>query len=248
VVAFLRAETNKFHGAYPGARQHIQKHFWEIEVGAIDQTKLLNCATVASSRGMHQVCSLTNKDPTLIQFRQLSYSYLASTSRTPAFECEQTEHVPPWRLHRLQPQNTREVREMMYDSEEEFHSESRFEQICEDVQVGENVAVPTDLAHEPFWIVLCDRAIHIVQESFTDAWDNSFVVGDVVIRGYYYECMQEGSRSYFLSTNKPQAYLFAHLVLASKFSMPPTQHVVKGSHVIYELRHDVLCLISDALI
>jgi hypothetical protein len=36
VVAFLRAETNKFHGAYPGARQHIRKHFWEIEVEAID--------------------------------------------------------------------------------------------------------------------------------------------------------------------------------------------------------------------
>jgi hypothetical protein len=105
---------------------------------------------------------LTNKDPTLIQFRQLPCSCLAYTSRIPAFECEQTEHVPPWCLHRLQPQNTREVREMMYDSNEEFDTESRFEQICEDVQVGENVAVPTDLAHEPFWIFLCDRAVHVV--------------------------------------------------------------------------------------
>jgi hypothetical protein len=60
--------------------------------------------------------------------------------------------------------------------------------------------------------------------------------------------MQEGSRSYFLRTDKPQAYLFAHLVLASKFSMPPTQHSVKGSHVTYELKHEVLHVISDALV
>jgi hypothetical protein len=178
VIAFLKAETNKFHAGNPGARQLIRKHFWDIEVGAIDRSRLFNCATVARSRGMHQVRSLINKDPTLIQYRQLSCSCLACTSRTPAFECEQRDHVPPWRLYRLQPQNTREVKDMMYDSDEDVRAQGGLDNLCEDVHVGENVAIPTDLRNEPFWILLCDKAVHVVQESFIDAWDNSFVIGD----------------------------------------------------------------------
>jgi hypothetical protein len=64
----------------------------------------------------------------------------------------------------------------MYDFNKELYAETDVEQICEDVQVGKNVAVPTDLTNEPFWILLCNKAIHVVQESFLDAWDNSFVV------------------------------------------------------------------------
>jgi hypothetical protein len=58
--------------------------------------------------------------------------------------------------------------------------------------------------------------------------------------------MQEGSRSYFLQIDKP--HTFVHLVLASKFPMRPIQHSMKGSHVTYELRHEVLYTISDALV
>jgi hypothetical protein len=90
----LKAKTNKFHDAFSSARQHIQKHFWKIEIGAIDRSRLYNYSIVAGSRGMHQVRSLTNKDPTLIQYRQLSCSCLACTARTPTFECEQTDHMP----------------------------------------------------------------------------------------------------------------------------------------------------------
>ena len=42
VVAFLKAKTNKFHDAFSSAWQHIQKHYWKIEVGAIDQSMLFN--------------------------------------------------------------------------------------------------------------------------------------------------------------------------------------------------------------
>ena len=42
------------------------------------------------------------------------------------------------------------------------------------------------------------KVVHIVKESFTNGWKNSYIVGNVVIRGSYYKCIQEGSRSYFL--------------------------------------------------
>jgi hypothetical protein len=45
----------------------------------------------------------------------------------------------------------------------------------------------------------------------------------------------------------PFAYVFSHLVLASKFSLPPTLHSVKGKYVTYELTHEVAYVILDAL-
>jgi hypothetical protein len=81
-----------------------------------------------------------------------------------------------------------------------------------------------------------------------DGWENSYVVGSIVLRGFYYERLQEGSRSYFLRIDKPHAYLFAHLVLASKFSMLPIQYSVKGGHSTYELQEEVLGAISDAIV
>jgi hypothetical protein len=53
VVAFLRAETNKFYSGNSAARRHIKKHFWDIKIGDIDRSRLFNCATIAGSRSMH---------------------------------------------------------------------------------------------------------------------------------------------------------------------------------------------------
>jgi hypothetical protein len=39
---------------------------------------------------------------------------------------------------------------MMYDFDEELCTEPGFDQICENVQVEENVTMPTDLVNEPF--------------------------------------------------------------------------------------------------
>jgi hypothetical protein len=36
------------------------------------------------------------------------------------------------------------------------------------------------------------------------------------------------------------------LVLASKFSMPPTSHVVKGNYATYELTDEVIGVILEA--
>jgi hypothetical protein len=101
-------------------------------------------------------------------------------------------------LYRIQPQNSRDVRDLMHDSDEECEEVTDFDRICEDVQVGENVAVPTDVGNEPFWILLCDKAAHVVQESFVDGWGNSYVIGDVVIRS---ACKKEvGLTSYDLTS------------------------------------------------
>jgi hypothetical protein len=41
--------------------------------------------------------------------------------------------------------------------------------------------------------------------------------------------------------------VFSHLILASKISLPPTSHMVKGSYATYEPKDDVIEIILDAL-
>jgi hypothetical protein len=95
--------------------------------------------------------------------------------------------------------------------------------------------------------MLVDRSCHVVVETFTDDWQNMFEAGDVIIRGYWYEKLRAGSRSYHLRTDKPVAHILSCSVVASKFSMPPTLHFVRGSLATYELSVEAFQQISDAV-
>jgi hypothetical protein len=119
--------------------------------------------------------------------------------------------------------------------------------MAEDVQARENVACISDNLDNPFWLMLVDKPCIVVVESITTGWGNSFHARDVVIRGFWYERLKPGSRSYYLRTDKPNAYILSHLVLASKFSLPPTVHFVKGSYASYELGAEASIIISNAL-
>ncbi len=68
------------------------------------------------------------------------------------------------------------------------------------------------------------------------------VKGDVVLKGYWYERLHAGS--YILQDDKPLAYIFSHLIITSKFTMPPNTHFVKG-YACYELKLEVLGFIID---
>ncbi len=98
-----------------------------------------------------------------------------------------------------------------------------------------------------FWLLLVDKTIHIMQESFKDRLGNSYIEGDVVLRGYWFERHQVGSHIYVFRNDKPLAYVFSHLIIASKFIMPPIIHFIKGNYVTHELRYDVLSCIIDVV-
>jgi hypothetical protein len=50
-----------------------------------------------------------------------------------------------------------------------------------------------------------------------------------------------------LFDDKLVAFVFSHLILASKKFMLPNLHVVKGNYATYELTHDVEEVILEAL-
>jgi hypothetical protein len=77
---------------------------------------------------------------------------------------------------------------MMINPNEEIENGIGGEWIVDVVCVGDNVVVVADSEKgEQFWLLLVDKLVHVVLESFTDAWGNSYVEGDVVLRGFWYD-------------------------------------------------------------
>jgi hypothetical protein len=67
--------------------------------------------------------------------------------------------------------------------------------------------------------------------NYYDTWK----AGDLLFRGYYYERLQPGSRSYTLCGDSPHAYILHFSTLITKFQMPPTKHAVRENYTTYEL-------------
>jgi hypothetical protein len=84
--------------------------------------------------------------------------------------------------------------------------------------------------------MLVDEGVHMVQTSFINGWSNEYVEGDVVLRGFWYDKLFVSSQTYLLRDEKHVAYVFSHLILASKFSIPLTCHKIKGKYTSYELK------------
>jgi len=108
------------------------------------------------------------------------------------------------------------------------------------------VVVPTR-TNDPFWLMLVVKGAHVVVTSFKDVDGNEWIEGNIVVRGFWYQQLQPRNHSYTLCDDKLIAFVFSHLILASKFSMPPTLHVVKRNYATYELTHDVEKVILQAL-
>lgn len=70
---------------------------------------------------------------------------------------------------------------MMIDLDEEIDNSTSGEWIAYGVYVGDNVAVIIDSeTNEQFWLLLVDKVVHNVEESFKDQWGNSYVEGGIV--------------------------------------------------------------------
>jgi hypothetical protein len=64
-------------------------------------------------------------------------------------ECVNNAHVPNWTLTRLKLKNSLEVRQIMYNSDDEIEVRTGGEWITNSLAHGDNVVVPTDTTN-PF--------------------------------------------------------------------------------------------------
>jgi len=55
--------------------------------------------------------------------------------------------------------------------------------MAKDVHMGDNVAVKCQFStNEEYWILLCDKGLHMVRHAFKDDWGQEWVPRDWVIR------------------------------------------------------------------
>ena len=120
------------------------------------------------------------------------------------------------------------------------------EWIVDGLCIGDNVAVRSPLQEEPYWLMLVHTATRTLQDSFTDPEGNGYGPRDVIFLGFWYERLKEGSRTYLLRNNKELSSVYSHLLLTSKFSLPPISHPVKSRFAGFELKLDVKEIIDEA--
>ncbi len=87
----------------------------------------------------------------------------------------------------------------------------------------------------------------MVIETFTDAYKNTYNEGDSIIQRHYYDLLRLRSQIYYFNDDIVPAYVYSHIICASKFVMPPTSHNVTGNHPTYELPNETLQLIKETL-
>jgi hypothetical protein len=120
------------------------------------------------------------------------------------------------------------------------------EEMADEVVMGDNI-VGMSFEDEGFWIMLVSTLVHMVKEHFVDEWGQEWFEGDYVLHGLWYEKLCPSNIFYYLLEDSPPMYVYSHLVVASKFVLPPTTHVVKGSLCTYELFANVLTIIRKGI-
>ena len=249
IVQFLNEQAAKDHAGPRGSRAETSKFFWLIPkcgLGSVDRSDTKQAERVPGSMANHQCRSVTARDPTLLQYRHLSCFCYVCLGYETQHTCYQIDHVPDFTLHRLRPKASFQARRL-YDADEEIEAGTGGEWIADGLCVGDNVAVRAPAEQEPWWLMIVVKATYIVEEAFTDPDENTYVPGDVVFDGIWYERLKEGSRTYLLRNDREPSTVYSHVVLTSKFSLPPIAHPIKSRLSGFELKVDVKEIIDEAL-
>jgi hypothetical protein len=95
------------------------------------------------------------------------------------------------------------------------------------VELDDNfVIISNDLENgDPFFVVLCNKPLHMCEQTFEDNWGNAWYKGDMILRGVWYDKVshQQGTNiSNMLLIDFGPTYVYSHLVVASKFPMLPS--------------------------
>ena len=146
---------------------------------------------------------------------------------------------------RLTPKRPSQARRL-YNNDKEVEAGPNREWIADGLCIGDNVAVRSPLQEEPYWLMLVHTATRTLQDSFTDPEGNGYGPGDIIFSGFWYERLKEGSRTYLLRNDKEPSSVYSHLLLTSKFSLPPISHSLKSQLAGFELKLDVKEIINEA--
>jgi hypothetical protein len=248
IVRFLKDRSMRAHARPRGVRSETLKFFWLIPQSgprSVRRTEALQVDRVPISMSQYQCRSVSARDPTLIQFRPLSCFFFACLRYGMHNTSHQIDHVEEFKVYRLSPKAPTQARRL-YDLDKEIEAGMGGEWMTDGLGVGDNVAVWASLEEEPFWLMLVVKDVHVVEEAFIDPDGNNYVPSDVVFSGLWYERLKEGNCTYLLRNDREPSIVYSHLVLTSKFSLPPIMHSIKSRLSGFELQVEVKEIIEEA--
>ncbi len=102
-MLYLKAKAKKHHASHNHVRKIVNNFLWEFKVSDINWFCRYSYNTINGSRGMHQMRSMSTRDPTLIQFKHVSCACVSCVNMNFDTKCELATHVPNWTLIKLEP-------------------------------------------------------------------------------------------------------------------------------------------------
>jgi hypothetical protein len=175
VVSFLtETMTGRQDQVSNRNRAHISRKFWLIEEDDVPRRKRWECNPIPGLSRFHFVMSVSATDPTQLMVRDLS-CYCAPCLMTDWSECENRRHVLPWRLVKLKPRNTADVRLHMSQYEDEGMSEygRDGDEVADVLEIGDNFAVPAEAGNDEnvtYYILQCQKPRFLFCEQFKCPW------------------------------------------------------------------------------
>lgn len=118
------------------------------------------------------------------------------------------------------------------------------------LEIGDNLVVNAEDGNPKgmvFYLILCTKAFHKVEEAFTDNGGTNFDVVDDVVTCLYYHKWGYIDSSYVLLKDSHVVYVYSHLVRVMELLMPHRNHWVSGNDVVYELPKDILQGINEVI-
>ncbi len=73
----------------------------------------------------------------------------------------------------------------------DFDMEENGESKATTIKVGDNFAIVVDELEngDPFFVILCDHALHQCEATFQNEWGNIWYKGDMLLGGIWYHCI-----------------------------------------------------------
>lgn len=234
VVTFLRQAMNREYAGYHSARRSVHRHFYDVKEADVNQFQAPNARTVEGTRSFHQVRSV-GLEGTSLQTRRLSCfcKFCLDGGDGP---CDSAGFVEPFTLIRLEPCEpqtlTRRDRARLDAQETRLHPHmSARESLAATLEVGDHFAVLADdgTGFPEFWILQCQEPLHGVEEDkMEDTWGQTVYRGEQIVIGTYYKQRGSSRSSYIREDPRRPAFIYSHLVVATKFDLPAATHRQKG--------------------
>jgi hypothetical protein len=204
----------------------MRRLFWEIPTDVVNKNKRWDYDAIPGSRSLHCFDGFSDRLSTLFQAKELCCFFPHCLDDSPKL-CNNIMWTRRFKLHIVQGILRDDVRDdiesMRVGQEADIDAEDDG-LLAELLEVGDFYAIQASKPNQwkaNFYIMQCEKKVHIVQKDFLDGYDVSFRKGDKVVQGKWFQPVP-GRESRFVATDDaPPGYNLATSVVRIRYGLLP---------------------------